>query len=34
MYALAVYELSEAIASGTRTPTGDLVARPDDAPRD
>jgi membrane-bound lytic murein transglycosylase B len=34
MYALAVYELSEAIATGTRTPTGDLVARPDDARRD
>lgn len=34
MYALAVYELSKAIAAGTRTPTGDLVARPDGAPRE
>lgn len=31
MYALAVYQLSEAIAAGTRTPTGDLVARSDGA---
>jgi len=34
MYALAVYQLSEAIAGGTRPPTGNVVARPDGAPRD
>ncbi len=34
MYALAVYELSQAIAAGTRKPTGNLVARPDGAPRE
>jgi membrane-bound lytic murein transglycosylase B len=31
MYALAVFQLSQAIAAGTRTPTGDLLARPDGA---
>jgi membrane-bound lytic murein transglycosylase B len=31
MYALAVFQLSEAIEAGTRAPTGDLVAPPADA---
>ena len=30
MYALAVFQLGEAIAAGTRAPTGDLVATPAD----
>lgn len=34
MYALAVYQLSQAIAAGTRPPAGDLLARPDGASRD